>query len=58
MIRSNHPRAMIRILSVTLTLVVLAASAIIPVNAADHNHQQVDLDATYGQEVTLAIRGK
>ena len=52
------PRSFVRILSVLMTLILIATTAIIPVGAAEHNHDGVDMEATYGKEVTLSVRGE
>ncbi len=47
-----------RCLTMLMALVLFATAAIVPVSAADHSLKQVDLNATYGKEVTLAVRGE
>jgi len=51
------PCLFIRILSVLMTLALLITTVVVPVGAASHTHQPIDIGATYGQEVSLAISG-
>ena len=54
----KHPITCIRILATLMTLVLLTTAIIIPVDAAGHTHKPVDLDATYGKEATISVRGE
>lgn len=49
-----------RPLSLLLSLVMLFTmmAVALPVSAADHNHEPIDLDATYGKPIEIAIRGE
>lgn len=55
----KHPvsRTLIHILSILMTVILLTATVVIPVDAAAHDHQSGDASA-YGTEMTIAVRGK